>query len=930
MTALSDTQLGTLRRLKPSDAEVDLEPFGMIVSTWARLSDQEPLGIAQSGHFVAAIAAACQDLPIESPFHKSARFAGLHERLAGAMKELAGWGLDPDALDALASECSPHLGTKLRSLASIQRKAEEMLADLGRELNYHHIRQCVEGEPYSDLTFPRCLLVADEGLCPQHVEWMNWAARIGTDLTVVIPFHSAIPAMFPAARHLEDHLDATVFEVGYTSPFLAALFTENTEPSPEITVSAFYAADPLAEVEWALRGCVQAAQELDYRELGIYARNLEDYAPLVEAAAMRLNVPIQLNRRAPLETNSCIRTLQAILEFVSAPDVRRLNRIARSSYIGLTHEQRKEIEDAIATALQQADEQWNFLSEWAAAKSEAWPWLVHILAWRKDAVEGLSSTAVWISRLQDLMNGMTWEPAEGHLLDRDIRARNALERALMQQASIENLSDRQVFTLPQFISFVKRVVKDADSSLPSASSGVQVAGSAESFHTTQKLFVLGMLEGSFPRRRSEDPILTDENRQEINHLRPLLFPLPDSFDRARAERDEFLTVCAIPNDSLVFSFPETTDDRDNIRAFYLEEVKRVLDGRLDWPRRPRQELAPPLEACVATSDKEIRVALEGPKEPPIELRPLALETRESLAPLPDEPLAPRELRTAIECPFRHFAAELLNISPDRQRRRWHNLRKLPQVAQLSAQPDEMAARRALSTALEVELDRIRIDLGEWEYNLLARGGRRLIDEWIEREFRAREIWPKDADSEHLNVQFGQDDLRGEIPRVGRIKGSVAGTARMGPYKVIQLVESSPPSADKNSPIRLKDRDALYYGLHMLAGFDRDSAMAIEVESMKGGRRLLVLPGLPEPPLVGDVESGLEVIDLGSEADPAIVRKVFFDKVKELLEKASRSIREVDVRATKGEHCQWCDYGELCRSSSEFGEDESPFEDVNGD
>jgi len=929
VTALSDVQLRTLRGFVEVNEEIDFVPFGAAVSMWARLAGEEPRPIAQTGHFLAALREACESLQPDSPFFKCRSFPGFHECLAAAIKELAAWGFEADSLEALAHECSPTLAAKLRSIVFLQREAEEMLAELGRELNDKHIGHCVDSEPEEDVSFPRCLLIAGTEATPRQIEWMNWAARVGTDITVVTVVHPPIPSMYPAGRHYEKHLTAEASQIGKTTGFLDALFTDKAAAKPELEVAAFYAADPLAEVEWALRGCFEAAMEGDWRELGIYARNLEEYAPLIESAALRLQVPIHLVRRAPLITNSLVRILLQALQCATSDDVRTILKLCNSSYLRLTHAQRKEIRDATMTAHRQGDEQWTAIRAWAETNRETYPWLVHLLEWRSDSLESTATMGMWIESMRDLANGMTWIEAIGHSMARDLRAKSSLERALAQRASIENIRERSSLSLTQFVHYVGQVADEADTSLP-ATDGVQVASSAEAFGRTRRLYVLGMLEGVFPRRRSEDPVLTDGERHEIAERRNLLFPLPDSFEIARAERDEFLSVCAVPAESIVFSYPETTDDRDNIPAFYLQEIQRVLGGKLEWPRHARQELAPALADCRSVSDKELRTALDDPKTPPIDVKLTDSHTRETLVPDPEAPLAPRELRTAIECPFRHFATALLKLYPDRERRRWHGLRDLPQTAQLGVQPTEEAARSALLLRLLEEVDKLKAEVGDWELKLLERGGERLIEEWIDREFTARALWPKDEGSQKPQTNFGQDGLRGELPRVGKIKGSVAGVSRMGPYNVVHLVESSPPSPDKTSMVRLKDRDALYYGLHLLAAFERDSATAIEVESMSGGRKLLVLPRLAEPPLVGDIERGLEVFDLGSEADPAVVRKVFFDKVKELLEKASKAIREVDVRPTRGEHCTWCDHGELCRNSSQFGEEESPFEGEDGD
>jgi hypothetical protein len=80
------------------------------------------------------------------------------------------------------------------------------------------------------------------------------------------------------------------------------------------------------------------------------------------------------------------------------------------------------------------------------------------------------------------------------------------------------------------------------------------------------------------------------------------------------------------------------------------------------------------------------------------------------------------------------------------------------------------------------------------------------------------------------------------------------------------------------------------------------------------------------PLVSSVADGLQVVDLATSDDPAVSKKVFYDEVKRALALAVQRIVEARVDATKGDHCDWCDYGELCRRSRSFGEDDSPFGD----
>jgi hypothetical protein len=73
-----------------------------------------------------------------------------------------------------------------------------------------------------------------------------------------------------------------------------------------------------------------------------------------------------------------------------------------------------------------------------------------------------------------------------------------------------------------------------------------------------------------------------------------------------------------------------------------------------------------------------------------------------------------------------------------------------------------------------------------------------------------------------------------------------------------------------------------------------------------------------------VADGLQVVDLAVSDDLNSSKKSFYSDVKKALASAVQRILEGRVDATKGEHCDWCDYGELCRRSRGFGEDDSPF------
>jgi hypothetical protein len=240
------------------------------------------------------------------------------------------------------------------------------------------------------------------------------------------------------------------------------------------------------------------------------------------------------------------------------------------------------------------------------------------------------------------------------------------------------------------------------------------------------------------------------------------------------------------------------------------------------------------------------------------------------------------------------------------------------VARLAAASSEQAAYDALNGALDEHLDTMVADVPEWEIALIRSGGRRLIREWVEREFLARKIWPREEVV--AGASFGRNGLRDVLPKITKLTGGVAGTSRNGPYSVVHLTETSGPAKGYGPAHELTEQDKLYYGLHLLAAWDK--AAALEVETMAGERLLMLLPRLPGVALPARVQEGLKVIDLGAEDGSG--PRTFFNEVKELAREAVARIEQVDVRAIRGDHCAWCDYGELCRQSMEFGEEDSPF------
>jgi hypothetical protein len=81
--------------------------------------------------------------------------------------------------------------------------------------------------------------------------------------------------------------------------------------------------------------------------------------------------------------------------------------------------------------------------------------------------------------------------------------------------------------------------------------------------------------------------------------------------------------------------------------------------------------------------------------------------------------------------------------------------------------------------------------------------------------------------------------------------------------------------------------------------------------------LFVLPRKPDVELESRNGKKLRVVDLGE-------KRPFFERVKDVLAKAAARIEAGELRPAPGEYCRTCDYGELCRSAPDWGEQPDPF------
>jgi hypothetical protein len=900
-------------------------PFERFVARCLSLRREAMLPAADGIQEREALARACRSLPPESPFYACREHGGFVRRLAATLRELRLWRWAPDEMRRLSSECEPWLRAKLESLAQLEEGVRAGLRSAARELATERMERCLRLGGSAERPF-RLWVYAGGEFAPIWADWLRWAAQTGNEVWLVVDGHPGSDRVFRGASRMVKAVRAHARWAGGANALADGLFASQGALDPGIAVRVLSVADPLAEAEWALRSLAESAEDPDSKgRVAIYVRSLDDYALLLHAAAERLGIVLRMARRERVSENPWFRFLMAFLQSCAESSPRGLAKLASSSYLGLPPESAALCREAISLACGESDP-W---SGWAArmdGANAADKWSFEAVRLHDKAEMGPIPLQEWRDELTDLVDADWLETAfqtGSPTRARDTAARAALLHALEQRAALAE--DGEEADLPSFLEELKRIASQCESGVGPGEEGIPVVASTYGLGSAETVCVLGMVEGVFPRRRSEDPILSDFERAEISARRPEAPALPSSHDVAAAERDELIRLCAAPTRELNLFYPQVGDDRDNTPAFYLTELKRAAGARFSTREAPSARLAPLGEECRFAADMALRAALDGPRLMPSEPELLEEASRELARGLPEDGLSPSELRDALRCPFQFLFRRKLGIRPGPGAPAWHRLRFLPEAVRLPALEDRASASAALERALAEEIESLESSLEPAERRLLEAGGRREVRGWVDREFTARELWRKEPPGIEAGVAFGEAGTAGDLPVRGgslKLRGRWAAVGDLQGLAVGQVYGARSFGGGRNLD-KLEDPDFLELGLYLWSLCKRRKSVALELDTASGERLLMVLPKPEELRLESRVGEGVRVVDLGE-------KQPFFERVKGLLGEAVERIERGEMRPKPGEHCRTCDYGELCRRAQGWGEGFDPFSEGVGD
>jgi ATP-dependent helicase/DNAse subunit B len=572
---------------------------------------------------------------------RSARFAGFADALAGALGELEAGLVEPERLDGDLSRLYAAYRSELDRLGLwdrdlLRRRALERLSS---EL------EAWEGQPvfaygFEDLT---------------GVEWELLRALAGrTEVTVSIAYEPGRPA-FESLRATVDDLsslaDGRIEQLEprfheYAHPALAhlerALFADDPPPAPPLdgAVRFFEGAGARATADLVAKELLDLLCSGTRAEaIGVVVPTIEGWRARLETAFATAGIPFAIEARLRLAQTAFGRALLGLLRFVWLGGTRRdLYGFLRSPFSGVPRGKVDFLEGRLRGRAINAHDRVD--AETLALHGNPFP-AVRALREARTPVAGLREAAATMLRNA---HGLYRPPASD-----DSRADlRAYESVAELADELDDWADRGGTLAPQQIVDALEHLTVRGPRLEPDRVAVLSLKDART-RSFDVVFVLGLEEGSLPRRAPSSPFLTDETRQALADAR-LTRPDPVAHDRYL-----FYTACSRATRGLYLVREATTDEgtareasafwEEAARVFAPDDVERATKRRplsaLTWPlldapteRERLRELArtaatdrAQAEAVARANGWERRLdrALQAFERPTVLRHPLVLE-----------------------------------------------------------------------------------------------------------------------------------------------------------------------------------------------------------------------------------------------------------------------------------------------------------------
>ncbi len=902
------TSPSALRQLA-SGLQVDFEDLGIellelnqSVRYVSKLKEIEPMTQASQALAESASRKACQHITESNFYEEVFESGGFHQAVTSVWQELLSHGVTESDLED-ASDTEPVLRGKLGSMAAIRKQTRELLGRLHRAWNADVMLDCIRAPAVPGNEYGRWLFLLGNDAAPLDAEFVFSVAEAGAEVWVLRDNSYELAGV-------ADPLSAVFEERSWTSvgesPHIARLFQHDHPPLLECSARVFAAPDLLTEAEMAVRNAKQARSKGG--TVAIYARDIEKFAPLLQSAATRLETALALPRKQRVDTLPNIQYFLKILRACKTCDPHLLASQFEGKFSDLGQEQIKELTDLF--------KEWSKLNkDVQRSESDSIPWAGLVWDWAATYSQSQFSKRDWLERIQELGCLIPWASplteTTRQLCEREERAKIKMMSVLSADASIESLQSPAILHFGEMLSWVETSLRKAEMTHPWDPSGIEVWDQPAQISPVDDLIVIGLSEGSFPRKYLEDPVLNDEERRILSHKCGLIVDLDTTESLAKLERVLFIQLLSSAKSRLTLSYASYEDERTQLPARYLTSF-------LDWAKSIKVEIFTRQHGAIPTTHPLTKyeskvVESFGGKEGAFPQPVLSPAVKEGLSALAAGPWAIPVIRRLRRCAFQAFANDLLKVHPADFYAKYQRLFDIPRDVGLVGISDESEARGRLQAAYEEFLDVQGPTMPHWEVSMIRCGWDRLFSGWLHREFTARRLWRQSATDIEAPFELTS-------PRENGVTAKVAGKYRLNGLTVLIDYQSAAFEGVGKSLNGETSYDVVPMLLAALQVNRMESGQGLpnqteaqfglEIDSSNSGTRHLatsVLTGLP-----GSAADGLTVSS--SDLDTNIL-----GSIKEAAQSLKQWASDIPIHPSPGPSCRNCGFGELCRHHESYGD-----------
>ncbi|MCS7309209.1 MAG: PD-(D/E)XK nuclease family protein [Armatimonadetes bacterium] len=906
---------------------------------------------------------------------RAASREGVLTLLTRWVREMVREGIAPPQLQELALH-SPEQ-EKVAALAQILRHYLQLLAARGwheEEEVYSLATQAIRAQ-LSRIALPRWVLI--DGFIRfsrRETEFLRALAEAGCQLTVTLCWEEGREGVFASttatlrwlAQHFEVHHQTVTTEppghVSATIAHIAAhLFSSN--PSPPVcgqdapAVEIWEAPHLLAEAEMVAREIVrQHRQGVAWGEMAVLCRDISSVLPVLESVFERFGVPTQSFERKTLGEHPLVRTLAGLLHLHENDYPREgVLQWLKGGYLPVDiFEADRFRSAAVRRGVRAGAANWLKLAERMEREGNPVAPLLRTLVESTQAIAQATEPLQWFAALQATLQATHFGIALHDESEQEVLS-DAMEVAHQVLALLAQDEAGTPADWAQAVEQAWKATPQRRGAAPRNAVWLLEAEGCRPLHP-RLAFLMGMQEGRFPRRLTEDALLRDADRKWLNaHVGT---SLPLSIEDAQVERLVFYQAATCASQRVVFTYSRTEGDHDVPPSYYLRALRELFspEGVLQHSVR-LSEVTVPLAHTLDEQDAERTLVDSLFDVTPHTRRVLSEAEREQAAraiycwlterpercrlwwrwryipafprlstALPDghtRPYSATELEDLQRCPFRHFVRWELRLRPEKahyatEQGRW--LHAVLQRRQNSEQP--------LHDLIHEVTERYPVDRPTGERYLLQQQLEEMVHSVLHREaqlyaaFGLQVLWTEATFGE---ASEDEEQALGEVATPLRL--TLPDGRRMWIRGRIDRVEYCPQTGatvlveyKRDLPNgwwqRVQQGEDLQIVLYVAAlrqVWKRAPAAVALDSALEGKRYRIVFTDLAPFELLQRLsrlpQEDYSVVQHMQGQRWRIIERRAVERISELL----RRRQSGDIRPLPGDHCSLCEYGGLCRT-----------------